>query len=606
MALPLMRLVESSRLVILTLIILHIVILVIINNNSGMNADPFGEIGILIGVATIISLLMRFLKQPLIVGHIITGFLVGSYALDLFTNLETLELFSHLGIAFLLFSVGLSLNPKILRQYGLPSVLNTLGQVLLTGGAGVLVCMALGYDLITSLYVGVAICFSSTVIVLKLLADKGDLDKLYVKISIGSLLLQDLLAIILLFVLPLSIGSTGNGFELIRTLLLGLAVGIGTFAFAQYVIGRLHPYLTRSQELLFLFANAWAIGISMLFSYIGFSLEGGALIAGVALSTLPSSHEISARLTPLRDFFIVTFFILLGTRLVISDFDAILFPALILSLFVLLINPLIQLFVMGVLGYRKKTSFQTGMMAAQISEFSLILIGVGVTLGQVDEHVLSTVTLVGIITIFISTYLIYYSDKLYLLAAPFLSIFERKNVREKAVHLTKYPVIVIGYGRIGYDFIELFKKENIKFLVLEHDPDIVEQLTKEGVMCEYGDASDPDFLEDIKLHEAEIVVSTAPDLDANRIILSAAKKEVKKGPLVVMVAYRISNALELYKAGADYVILPHFLGAKYAASLLHKYTKGKITIPLIRKKHIDQLELRALKGHEHPQIERLR
>lgn len=572
---------------------------------KNMNLGSFGEIGVLIGVATVISLLMRYLRQPLIVGHIITGILMGKYAIGIFHNMETLEVFSHLGIAFLLFSVGLTLNPKLLKQYGSASVLNTLGQVILTGGAGVAVCMMLGYGWVTSLYVGVATSFSSTVIVLKLLADKGDMDKLYVKVSIGSLLLQDLIAILLLFIIPIVTGSTGTSNNLFITLGLGLLAGVGVFAFAKHVIGRLHPYLTRSQELLFLFANAWAIGVAILFQSIGLSLEGGALIAGVALSSLSSSHEIGARLAPLRDFFIVSFFILLGSRLVVSELSSILVPAIILSLFVLIINPVIQLIIMGTLGYRKKTSFQTGMMAAQISEFSLILVGLGVTLKQVNPSVLSTVTLVGIITIFISTYFIFYSDKIYVYLAPLLSIFEKKSVHEKRIHVEKFPVVLIGGGRVGYDFIKLFQKEKLNFLVLDHDPDIISRLTSEGIRCEYGDVSDPDFLEDMKVSEAELVVSTVPDLEANHIILSVARRNTRH-PLVWVVSHRINNALEMYDSGADYVIMPHFLGGRYAASILHKYQTGKVEISDIREKHISQLKERVTHGQDHPQIDRLR
>lgn len=570
-----------------------------------MNLGPFAEIGILFGIATLISLLMRFLRQPLIIGHIITGFIVGRFALSFFPNVSSLELFSHLGVAFLLFSVGLGLNPKILREYGKSAVLITFGQVFLTGIAGMLVCLSLGYDWVTALYVGVAISFSSTVIVLKLLSDKGDLDKLYVKISIGSLLLQDLIAIILLFVIPLISGSSGNFFGLVRTVGLGLLAGIGVFLFAHFVVGKLHPYLTRSQELLFLFANTWAIGIAILFSRIGFSLEGGALIAGVALSSLPSSHEISARLTPLRDFFIVVFFILLGTNMVVGDFGAIIVPAVILSLFVLTINPLIQLIIMGFLGFRKKTSFQTGMMAAQISEFSLILIGLGVTLKQIDPLVLSTVTLVGIITIFISTYLIMYSDRLYVYAAPYLGIFERQHLKERRLHFDKTPVILIGSGRVSYDFIRYFQREKLSFLVVEHDPEAIQQLQQQGIPYIYGDAADPDLLEEIKLSEARLVVTTIPDFETNRIVLSVAKRG-DKSPVVLLVAHRISNALELYKAGADYVILPHFLGSKYAVSLLRRHTKGEVQLANIREIHLAQLLDRQAVGHEHPQIERIR
>lgn len=570
-----------------------------------MNLTIFAEIGLLIGIATVISLAMRFLRQPLIVGHIITGFLVGHFALGLFHNVETLELFSQLGISFLLFSVGLSLNPKVLREYGMASFITSAGQILLTGGAGVLICMLLGYGWVTALYVGVALAFSSTVIVLKLVTDKGDLDKLYVKLSVGSLLLQDLFAITLLFVIPFVTGSQGNGASLFRMLALGAAAALGVFLFSHFVIRRLHRYLTRSQELLFLFATAWGMCVSALFAGLGFSLEGGALIAGVALSTLPSRHEIGARLAPLRDFFIVTFFILLGTRMVVSDFDVILWPAIILSIFVLLGNPLLQLILMGFLGYRRKTSFQTGTMAAQISEFSLILVALGVSLGQVAPSVLSIVTLVGIITIFISSYLILYSDILYAYCAPYLKIFERRNAREKVPRTLSYPTILIGSGRVASEFIALFRQEKRRFLVIDHDPDAISDLEKRRITHAYGDAGDPDFLEELKISRASLIVSTAPELETNLILISWAKRN-GRNPLVVVVTHRVASALRLYEAGADYVILPHFLGGSYAASLVGRFSKSATALVGTRRKHIEDLHQRMLKGQEHPEIDRLR
>jgi Kef-type K+ transport system membrane component KefB len=570
-----------------------------------MGTSLFAEIGILIGIATVVSLVMRALKQPLIVGHIITGFLVGKFALGMFENMDTLQLFSELGISFLLFSVGLTLNPKVLREYGRVSIFTGFGQVLLTGGVGVLVCMLLGFGWITSLYVGVALAFSSTVIVLKLLSDKGDLDKLYVKLSIGSLLLQDLIAIALLFIIPFVTGSQGTGMELVRTIFFGVVAGVAVFLFSKYVIARLHQYLTRSQELLFLFAISWGLGISALFAALGFSLEGGALIAGVALSSLPSRHEIGARLMPLRDFFIVAFFILLGTHMVVSDFGAILRPAAILSLFVLIGNPLLQFVVLGAMGYSRKISFQAGMMAAQISEFSLILVTLGVTLGQVPPIVLSIVTLVGIITIFISSYLILYSDVLYTYAAPYLKIFERKKTKDDDLLVESYPVILIGSGRIGFDFINLFQKEGRKVMVVDHDPEMISELTRKGIAHTYGDASDPDLLEAIKAPKAELIISTVPDVTTNLLILSLVKRE-GQGPAVIAVAHRISNALELYRAGADYVILPHFLGGAYAASLVGQYAKEVAHLHDVRASHIAQLESRLSEGQEHPEIDRLR
>ncbi len=565
-----------------------------------MNLTVFAEIGIIIGIATIISFIMRALRQPLIVGHIITGFLMGRFALGLFQNMETLELFSELGISFLLFSVGLTLNLKAFRDYGKVSIFTGLGQVILTGGIGVFICMMLGFGWVTSSYVGVALAFSSTVIVLKLLSDKGDLDKLYVKLSIGSLLIQDLIAIVLLFIIPFITGSRGNGTELVRTLVLGVIAGVSVFLFSRYVISRLHKYLTRSQELLFLFATSWGIGISALFSVIGFSLEGGALIAGVALSSLPSRHEIGARLAPLRDFFIVAFFILLGTRMMVSDFGEILSPAIILSLFVLVGNPLLQLIVMGAMGYRRKTSFQTGMMAAQISEFSLILVALGVSLGQVAPVVMSIVTLVGIITIFISSYLILYSDSIYTYLAPYLKIFERKRIKEETNLTENYSAVLVGAGCIGFDFINLFTEEQRKFIVIDHDPEVVSVLASQNISYVYGDAGDPDLLGDLKVPQAELVVSTVPDLQTNLVILSLAKRNGNKA-MVLVVSHRISDALELYKAGADYVILPHFLGGTYSASLVRKYNEHSIDLNHVREKHIYDLKSRISLGQEHPE-----
>jgi len=553
-----------------------------------MDLNVFAEIGLLIGVATAISFLMRLLKQPLIIGHIITGFLVGQFALGLFRNIETLQLFSELGISFLLFNVGLSLNPKVIKDYGWVALLTGFGQVILTGGVGVLICALLGYNWITSLYVGIALAFSSTVIVLKLLSDKGDLDKLYVKLSIGSLLLQDLIAIVLLFAIPFITASQGDSLTLLKTLALGCVVGITVFLFSNFVIRYLHKYLTRSQELIFLFAISWGIGISALFMEIGFSLEGGALIAGVALATIPSRHEISARLTPLRDFFIVAFFILLGTRMVVSDFHGILVPAIILSVFVLIGNPLLQLIVMGALGYRKKTSFQTGMMSAQISEFSLILVALGVSLNQVSPNVLSMITLVGLITIFISSYLILYSDTVYKWFAPILDIFERKQPRERSPRIKSYPIILIGGSRIGSDFIELFREQKRKFLVIDHNPEVIDNLMKNKIPYEYGDANDPDLLNDIKINQAELVVSTIPDLETNMLLLSTAQRAVKK-PFVMLVAHYANHALQLYEAGADYVILPHSISGEYATSLVRKLNKKAGGIASLRSNHISRL-----------------
>ncbi len=568
-------------------------------------ATHFLEIAALIGIATAIAFAMRLLRQPLIIGHILTGLLVGPFVLDLVRSAETLQLFGELGIAFLLFTVGLGLSPHVLKTFGRIAVVTGVGQVLFTTLAGFAICMALGMGMVPALYVAVALAFSSTIIILKLIADRGDLDKLYAKIAIGFLLVQDLIAIVLLFAVPVLSGSANGLQALLGGVLEGVVLGAGVVLVAKHVIGRMHRYLEGSHELLFLFATAWGMGVAGLFWSAGFSLESGALIAGVALATLPSRHEIAARLLPLKDFFIVAFFIYLGSQMALGDLAGVLVPALILSLLVLVGNPVILMVIMGLLGYRRRTSLQTGLTVAQISEFSLILVALGVSLGHVEPRILSLVTLVGIITIFGSTYMILHGDTLYRWLHSALSIFERKDAREPRVQRESYDAFLFGGGRIGMEFVELFARKGHRFLVVEHDPEIVAELRREGVAVEYGDAGDVNFLEDIGLHGASIVVSTIPELETNLIIVEEAKRANPRC-VVIAVTHRVSNALELYETGADYAILPHFLGARYAANLAERYAGDLEALTSLRKEHLEKLRKIAEKGIEHPILERYR
>jgi hypothetical protein len=255
--------------------------------------------------------------------------------------------------------------------------------------------------------------------------------------------------------------------------------------------------------------------------------------------------------------------------------------------------------IMGVLGYKKRTSLQTGFTVAQISEFSLIMIALGVTYGHLSEEVLSLVTLVGLITIFGSTYFILYSDKLFKILEPILFIFERKNSSEKEIKTRKYPIILFGGNRVAFDFIQEFKKTGKPFLVVDHNPEIIKDLAKLDIETDFGDAMTLDYLESLDMLETEFVVSTIPDSEANFLITRVVQTQNPKA-LVMVVSHKIQEALDHYKNGVDYVILPHFLGGKYAAELsitLHNDppSRGKV-----KEDHIKSIMERAQIGHEHP------
>ena len=393
-----------------------------------MHQTIFTELSLLLAIAVAISLLMRSLRQPLIVGHILTGILVGPSVLGLINSTGTVNEFGSFGIALLLFIVGLGLNPRVIKEVGRVSLLTGVGQVIFTTLIGFGILHMLGYSRLTSSYIALALAFSSTIIILKLLSDKKEQHKLHGKIAIGFLLVQDVIATFALVVV--SATSTG-GFspsDLATLAIKGIGIGIVIMLVSKYILTPMTDFLERSQELLFLFAIGWGFGIGTLFYELGFSLEIGALVGGVALSTMTYAQEVSSRLRPLRDFFIVLFFIALGAGLDLGSVGAIFWQAIGLSLFVLIGNPLIMMVIMGLLGYTKKTSFKVALAIAQVSEFSLIFLLLAQHNGQVDSNAVSLVTIVAIVTIAISSYMITYSDSLYAAFEKYLSLFERRKV----------------------------------------------------------------------------------------------------------------------------------------------------------------------------------
>lgn len=540
----------------------------------------FVEVSLIIALATVVSIVMKLFRQPLVVGYIATGILVGPYVLNLLHSKDELELFSKIGIAVLLFIVGLTLNPDIVREVGKTSLVTGIGQVVFTSVIGFLIVLALGFDIVSALYASIALTFSSTIIILKLLADRGDTNKLYGKISIGFLLVQDLVATIILVVVTVlggavAIQGAGTGKvagEVTMLFLLGTAVTIVLYLISKYVLPKLFTLIAGNQEVLFIFSIAWGLGLASLFYVIGFSIEIGALIAGVLLAVSPFAYEIGARMKPLRDFFILIFFILLGAQMVLSDVSVIIIPAIILSLFVLIGNPLIVFILMNVLGYRNKTGFMAGLTVAQISEFSLILVALGYSVGHISEQVVSLVTLVGVITIAGSTYLILYADPLYDRLKKILSLLAIKKKIQKELKSKEAvsEIVVFGYDRVGHDFVAAAKEITQKYIVVDYNPQSIKRLVAEGVPHRYGDAEDVEFLDEIRVHDARLVISSIPDYKVNALLVRFYRKRNADG-IIVVIAHTIADAKELYLAGASYVVMPHYLGAHHASLLMGKH-----------------------------------
>ncbi len=549
----------------------------------------FIQLAIILSVAFIVSYIVKLFKQPIIIGYILAGIIIGPFILRSGASTELIHTFSQFGIAFLLFIVGLHLNPKVIREIGTSSLLIGLGQVILTFGLGFGVSMLLGFSSITGIYVGIALAFSSTIIVMKLLSDKQHLDSLYGKISIGILIIQDLLAVAVLMV----ISSVSGGIELggfgLQNLLIGIGLIVFLFLSGFYILPRLTKSIAKHQELLFLFSIFWCFLIAALFGYIGFSIEIGALIAGIVLSVSPYSVEISSKVRPLRDFFLIIFFIILGLNMPILDLGPVIVNALILSAVVLIGKPLIFMTFSAFFRYTKRTNFLVGTTLAQISEFSLIVLVLGVAVGHISAEILHTLTLTLVITIFFSTYMIIYSKGFYKKIYKFASLFERKRVKKEKDFRKKYDVVLFGYNRIGFSILRALKKIKEKYLVVDFNPDTISDLKKFNIPCLYGDIDDPELLRELPLDKIKMAISTVPEFETNVLLIETIRL-VNPKAIIIVRAHSIKEAMELYEEGATYVLTPHFLGGEYVAKMIRDSKTSRLEYKEERIKHIKMLK----------------
>lgn len=553
-----------------------------------MDGHIFTEITLLICLAAAVALIMRALKQPLIIGHIFTGLIVGPSVLGWVHSPETVSLMGEFGIALLLFIVGLGLNPKIIREVGKVSLLTGVGQVMFTVFFALILTRSLGYSTVESVYISVGLAFSSTIIILKLLSDKKEQRKLYGKISIGFLLVQDLLATFALVVAS-AMGRGGLSYpELGGLAVKGILVGVIIFVISHLVLKPMTNFLSRSQEMLFLFAIAWGFGIGTLFYELGFSLEVGALLAGVALANLAYAQEVASRLKPLRDFFLVVFFIALGSRLNLDNFASYVSPALILSSLVLIGNPIIVMSIMGALGYTKKNSFKAGLAVAQISEFSLIFLLLGQRGGQISESIVTLMTIVAIITIAVSAYMITYSDSLYKFLEKQLSLFERHKRLSEHETPRSYDAILFGYKKGGSEFVRVLKSITKRYVIIDYDPDVTDELERKQIPFLYGDATDLEMLEEVDLSKTRLIVSLLSDHISNISILRHVE-QVNPHAVVICHANTAQEAAELYGLGASYVMMPTYVGNEKISSFIKKNGFSKTEFKHHREKHIEYL-----------------
>lgn len=554
-----------------------------------MHGDVYSELSIVIALGAGIAFIMHKLRQPLIIGYILTGILAGPALLNIIQGEAAMAGMSEIGIALLLFIIGLDLSPRVFFRLRKTIFFTTTAQVGAMSLLGFFIARLLDFGRMESAVIGLSLALSSTIIIVKLLNDKRETTRLYAQIIIGMLILQDMFVTAGKFGLAART-TDGTTEAVIRLGALGIVVTGVLYLASKRLVPLLTKSIGSSKEILLLFALGWGLGWALLFKEVGFSIEIGALFAGVGLAQLPYSREMSSRLKPLRDFFIVIFFISLGQQLVPGRTFEYLPIALIFSAVVLFIKPFATLISMGLLGYTKRTSFKTAVSLTQISEFSLVFAAAAVHAGLAGHDVLDILTLVALITFGVSTYFIKYDATLFDRFERQLRLFERKAaVSERQIRDHHYPIVLFGYRRNSEEFLRTFKKMDKKYVIIDYDPEMIELLEKRDERYEYGDATDSEFLEELQIEKSRLVVSTISDFKTNEFLASWLKQHNPRA-VFVCTSDNAANASELYNEGASYVMMPHFVGNERLSAFIRKNGFSKSEFKNYREKHLAYLQ----------------
>ncbi len=556
-----------------------------------LHASPFYELAALLVLAAGLGVIGLLLRQPMIVSYIAVGILAGPSVFGIVKAREGIDQLAELSVAVLLFLVGMKLDFNKIKTLGPVALLTGLGQVAFTSFFGFFIVLALGFDLISAVYISIALTFSSTIIIVKLLSDKQEVDTLHGRIAIGFLIVQDLVVVIALMALSTFGGGdaefadVGVAMQAAYAITFIVVVALLMAIFMHFLATPLIKRIIGSRELLIVFAISWAALFAAICSFFGFSKELGGLLAGISLASTPFRETIVSKLSSLRDFLLLFFFVSLGTQVDISLFTAQVVPGTILSAFVLIGNPLIVMVIMGYLGYRKRTGLFAGLTVAQISEFSLIFIAMGLKLEHITTDALGLVTLIGVITIATSIYMITYSHIIYSWLEPILWIFER-NVPYKELTFDELPisektydVILFGLGKYGLAIGMRLKKEGISVLGLDSDPEAVRRWQTLGLDAAYGDVWDQELFSRLPINSAKWAISGVSlaeaelgiiQEDPRQGLIEGLSREKYTGKIAVS-AQNYQDIEQMKKSGADLVFLPYYDAAERAVEKIQEF-----------------------------------
>ena len=540
--------------------------------------DLLRNIGVMIVGAASAVIVLQLLKIPTIVSYILVGLFVGPFTgligpSGTGTASDSLQLIAEIGIALLLFLVGLELSLQKIRDVGRVAVWAGLGQVAFTAAGGFLLSTLLGFNVMESIFLSTALTFSSTVIVVKLLDQKRELDSLYGRIAVGIFLVQDLVAIVILtFVAGLGSPEVFDAVAMFRSLAraflgMGGLLAVSMLA-ARYLLPRPFGWAVRSMQTLFLWSVFWCFALVVGAEELGLSPEIGAFLAGVSLAQLDCSQELRRRLHPLMNFFIAIFFISLGAQMQLDAAMEHAWAGAVLSLFVIVGNPLIFIWIIARNGFSERVSFLTGVTVAQISEFSFIFAALGVSSGLIDLSILSVIALIGLVTIGVSTYMILYNHQLYawFRGGRLLGLFGAGHHDDAPAAPASLGghIIVVGMNALGRELVDRLCRRGETVLAIDTDP---RKLA--GLPCRTltGSIDNHAVLDDASLENARLVVSALQIEDATLLLTYRCRQ---LGVPIAVHAFDRSVIESMLRERPDFLINSRERGVDYITEELVK------------------------------------
>jgi Kef-type K+ transport system membrane component KefB len=550
----------------------------------GEHVDLLSSVGISISVAAGLAFVGNWLRQPLLLAYLLAGVLIGpQIGFGLVSDEASIETVSEIGLILLLFIIGLELDLKKLLAAGRPVLVTGILQFPLCVALGLAFFLPFGFRMSGGdfglLYLAVCFAISSTMIVVKLLYDKFELDTLPGRITLGVLIFQDVWAIVVLGIQPNLLDPQFG--KLLGSLVSGALLVAATLVISKTVLPRLFRAVAKLPELVLIGSLAWCFIVCAAANAAGLSREMGALIAGVAISTFPYNLDVVAKVISIRDFFVTLFFVALGMRIPMPTVELI-GMALLASAFLVASRFVVVFPILRALRQGHRASLLPAINLAQMSEFAMVIAAIGLGYQHIDQKTVSLLIFVFAFTSVASTYMIGYSHPLqerlsgWLVRAGIKDLDEGAPVATATGAVSK-DVVLLGFFTEASALVHEYEMARHpmlgRLLVIDFNPDVHAELKRRGIACKYGDVASMQTLHHAEVHDAKLVVSTIPDTilkgTSNLRLLQQARRLCPHASVVVT-ANRTAAALELYDAGADFVFVPRLHSAAQMAKILEE------------------------------------